>query len=472
MQRIRNKLFKKYFPSKSRLFDLRNYIPRSLYGRYLLIVVVSALIVQLVSIYVFFYTHLDVISKHMARSVVAEMVFVKNSIDKPEYKLVLEDLSYSTGISFTIDKKQRLKKKKIADSEWQKRSIYKYIKPLIDPYNRFKSELNSHGLKPYEIYENNDDDNYITVKVQKRNNVISFEIPVKKITSSSSYVFAFWMVMIIVVTSLVSIVFFSNQIRSIRLLSDAAEKFGRGQNITNLKPTGSQEIRSLTISFIKMKERVMRQITQRTDMLSAVSHDLRTPLTRMKLQVEMMPESSETSDLKNDISDMEKLVNEYLDFARGDDKERANPVRIKKFLQENFVNYYLKMNRQISSRINFGDDVEVVIKKLALKRAVMNLVDNAFKFGENVEIEASLSQSNLIIHIDDDGPGIPPEERGNVFQPFYRIDSSRNLDKKSNSGGSGLGLAIVMDAITSHGGRIRLSDSPLGGLRVTIFIPV
>ena len=216
----------------------------------------------------------------------------------------------------------------------------------------------------------------------------------------------------------------------------------------------------------------MRQITQRTDMLSGVSHDLRTPLTRMKLQLEMMQDSEEIQDLKNDISDMEKLVDEYLDFARSDDKEKSSSVVIKKFLQEKVVNYYAKMQRQISGEFDLADDFEMPIKKLAFKRALNNLVDNAFNYGNQVKISASLSHDNLIITIDDDGPGIPKDERNNVFKPFYRIDNSRNLDKKTLSGGSGLGLAIATDAITSHGGRIKLSDSPLGGLRVIIFIPL
>ena len=464
MQRFRKKI--------SHFFDLKAYVPRSLYGRFLLIIGVSALVVQLVSIYVFYYTHLDVISKQMARSVVAEMVFVKNSINKPEYKSVLKDLSENTGISFEVEERKRLKRKKIGDSDWRKNPIYKYINPLIDPYNRFKSELESHNLKPYEIYENRDNEDSITVKVQSSSGVISYDVPIKKITSSSAYVFTFWMVITVMLTSLISLIFFRNQIRGIRNLSIAAEKFGRGQDAPNLRPSGSQEIRSLTISFIKMKERVMRQITQRTDMLSAVSHDLRTPLTRMKLQVAMMPDSPEADDLKSDIADMEKLVNEYLDFARSDDKEKANPVKIKKFLQDNFVNYYQKMNRFLVSKIRISDDVEVVIKKLALKRALMNLIDNAFKYGQNVALTAFLSNDNLIIEVDDDGPGIPVAERGNVFKPFYRLDNARNLDKKSLSGGSGLGLAIAMDGITSQGGRIKLSDSHLGGLRVTIFIPI
>lgn len=450
---------------------LKKFLPRSLYGRFLLIIALSTLIVQLVSIYVFYYTHIDVISKHMARSVVAEMVFIKESANRPEYKKLLEELSENTGLHFSFEEKRRLKRKKIGDSDWQKSKIYEYINPLIDPYNRFKSELKNHGLKPYEIYENEESDDLIIVKIQSSHGLLSFDIPIKKITSSSSYVFILWMVLVTIVTSVISAVFFRNQIRSIRVLSDAAEKFGRGQDVPNLKPSGSQEIRSLAISFIKMKERVMRQISQRTDMLSAVSHDLRTPLTRMKLQLEMMPNSAEISDLKNDVADMEKLVNEYLDFARGDSREKSEPIKIKQFLQERIVDYYAKMNRGIAYHIDLDDNFEMSVKKIALQRALMNLIDNAFNYGKEVNLAVSLSNKNLIIAVDDDGPGVPISERSNVFKPFYRIDNSRNLDKKLASGGSGLGLAIAMNAIASHGGSIKLSDSPLGGLRVIILIP-
>ncbi len=455
---------------------LKKFVPRSLYGRFLLIVILSTLIVQLVSIYVFYYTHLDVVSKHMARSVIEEMVFVKKSVNKPGYKTLLQELSDNTGIQFSFEERRKLKKKKIGDSKWEKSKIYDFINPLIDPYNRFKSELENHGLKPYEIFENPDDVDYITVKVQTRQGLLSFDIPIKRITSSSAYVFTFWMILSALITSMISIIFFRNQVRFVRELSDAAEKFGRGQDAPNLKPAGSEEIRSLAISFIKMKERVTRQIAQRTDMLSGVSHDLRTPLTRMKLQLEMMPQSEEAQDLKSDVSDMEKLVEEYLDFARGDDKEKSSDVQIKKFLQEKIVTYYSKMQKQIQSDLDLPDDFEMSVKKLALKRALMNLVNNAFNHGNSVKISAALSRDNLMVTIDDDGPGIPQDERSNVFKPFYRIDNSRNLDKKSpqnlSSSGSGLGLAIATDAITSHGGRIELSDSPLGGLRVIIFIPL
>lgn len=451
---------------------LKKLIPQSLYGRFLLIIVAPILIVQMVSIYVFYYGHLDVISKHMARSIVEEMAFVKKSVNKPEYATLIQDFSSNVGLNFSFEERRRLKKKKIADSSWKENKIYNYIRPLVDPYNRFKSELESHHLKPYEIFESPEDDDFIIVKIQTKQGLLSFDVPVKRITSSSAYVFTFWMALTALITSFISISFLKNQIRSIRNLSDAAEKFGRGQSAPELKPNGSTEIRSLAISFIKMKERVMRQITQRTDMLSAVSHDLRTPLTRMKLQIEMMVKSDETDDLKQDIADMERLVDEYLNFTRSDDKEKSNPVNVKKFLQEKIVQYYGKMNKKIGGFIDLANDLEIPVKKLALKRALMNLIDNAFNYGNRAELIASLSDNNLIITIDDDGPGIPEEERVNVFKPFYRIDNSRNLDKKTPSGGSGLGLAIAMDAITSHGGHIKLSDSPIGGLRVTIFIPV
>jgi two-component system osmolarity sensor histidine kinase EnvZ len=454
-------------------FRFKKFVPRSLYGRFLLIVILSAVIIQLVSIYVFYYTHLDVISKHMARSVIAEMVFVKTSINKPGYENLLRELTQNTGLQFSFQEKRKLKRKKIGDSDWRKSKFYEYINPIIDPYNRFKSELQSHGLKPYEIFENPENDDFIIVKIQSEQGVLTFDVPIKKITSSSAYVFIFWMGLTIVITSILSIAFFRNQLRLIRKLSESAEKFGRGQDAPNLRVHGSQEIRSLTISFIKMKERVLRQISQRTDMLSAVSHDLRTPLTRMKLQLEMLKQTPEIDDLKNDVGDMEKLINEYLDFARFDDKEKTKLVNVKEFLQEKIIAYYAKMNRIIINKITLEDDLNLDLRKLAFKRAIINLIDNAFNYGKEVMLSASKTYDNLSIIIEDNGPGIPELERENVFKPFYRIDNSRNLDSRPNTGGSGLGMAIAFDAIIAHGGTIKLSDSQnLGGLKVEILIPM
>ncbi len=456
---------------------LKKLIPRSLFGRFLLIIAMPTLIVQIVASYVFFYVYVDVISKHMARSVVSEMAFVKESILKPSRNEILQEFSKNIDLNFYFEGKKWYKKSKIADSKWRRNKIYQYVNlfPIIDPLNRFKSELVGHKLTPYEIFLDRENKEIIVVKIQTQNGVLSFEVPTKRIDSSSKYVFIAWMFATALITSIISIIFLKNQLRPINALSKAAEKFGRGQDVPNFRPSGSREIRSVAISFVKMKERIIRQISQRTDMLSAVSHDLRTPLTRMKLQLEMMPESTEINELKQDISDMSKLVEEYLDFARFEEREKKDKLKITEFLEEKIVNYYKKIGKNIESDIKISKNFTIPLKKLAFKRALINLIDNAFNYGENVEFQAYLSQNNLIITIEDDGPGIPESEYENVFKPFYRIDNSRNQDldektKKSNMG-SGLGLAIAMDAITSHGGRIKLSSSKMNGLKVLIFIP-
>lgn len=455
---------------------LKKLLPRSLFGRFLLIIAIPTLVVQVVTIYVFFYVYVDSISKYMARSVVSEMLFVKSSVGNPARQALLNDFSKSIDLDFSFEERPKFKKKsKIADSGWKRHRLYQYFNlfPIIDPLNRFKSELESQHLTPYEIFENPENDNLFIVKVQTNKGVVSFDVPVKRITSSSKYVFILWMLATAIITSIISIIFLKNQLRPISLLSKAAEKFGRGQDVPNFRPSGSREIRSVAISFIKMKERIVRQISQRTDMLSAVSHDLRTPLTRMKLQLEMTKNPEEVVELHQDIKDMEKLIGEYLDFARHEEREKVQIVNLSKFLQEKIIHYYVRLNKSIETKIKIPDDFETPLKKLALKRALINLIDNAFNYGDQVLFSASLSQNNLMILIDDNGPGIPENERHKVFKPFYRIDNSRNLDKSKNAGGgSGLGLAIAMDAITSHGGRIRLGDSSLGGLRVSIHIPI
>lgn len=410
----------------------------------------------------------------MARSVASEMSFVKKSINKENRDELLDDFQKDIDIKFSFEDKFVHKESKIGDSEWRRHKLYNYINlfPIIDPYHRFKSELNGYGLTPFEIYENPYNDRLIMVKVETQDGDIFYDIPTKRITSSSAKIFTIWLFITALITSIISIIFLRNQIKSIRYLRDAADKFGRGQDVPDFKPSGSKEIRSVAISFIKMKERVIRQINQRTDMLSSVSHDLRTPLTRIKLQLELMPQTPEIEDLKLDILDMEKLVEEYLDFARSDDKEKNASVRIKDFIKKRIVDFYAKMDKKIEYDFKIHSSLKVPIKKLALKRALINLIDNAFHYGTKVALELRESKNNLIITIDDNGPGIDEAEYHNVFKPFYRIDNSRNLDKKVNSGGSGLGLAIAMDAITSQGGRIRLSRSALGGLRVSIYIPV
>lgn len=460
------------------MINLKKFFPRSLFGRFLLIITAPTLIVQIIASSLFFYIYVDTISKYMARSVVSEMAFIAESVSDSSRQKLIEDFSVAVDLKFYFEKKQNRRKSKIADSKWRRNKIYQYVNlfPIIDPLNRFKSELKGRNLTPYEVFRDKENDDILIVKVKVEDGLIFFDVPLKRIDSSSrKYVFVAWTFITAIIISFVSIIFLKNQLRPINALNEAAEKFGRGQDAPNFRPSGSREIRSVAISFIKMKERIIRQISQRTDMLSAVSHDLRTPLTRMKLQLEMMEETSEIKDLKQDISDMENLVEEYLDFARFEEREKRQPVKIKKFLEDKILNYYQKSGKKIELNSKIENSFKLLIKKLAFKRALINLVDNAFNYGEKCVVSCYLSHNNLIIDIEDDGPGIPEQERNNVFKPFYRIDNSRNLDKQNGEKsklGSGLGLAIAMDAITTHGGRIKLADSKMNGLKVSIFIPI
>lgn len=454
---------------------LKKLIPQSIFERFLLMIVVPTIIVQIVAIYVFYYSYVDTISKHMARGVLSEMVFIRNSINIKGSKQLVNQFSENIDLKFYFQAGKKLKKTaKLASQRQKENEILAFFDPLpiVDPLNRFKIELENYGFTPFAINDKRDDDDFLIVKIQLPEGVLNFQIPKKRITSSAKYVFTLWMFLTSLLTSLVSILFLKNQIRSIKGLSIAADKLGRGDDAPDFRPSGAKEIRSVGISFIRMKERIMRQIDQRTQMLSAVSHDLRTPLTRMKLQLEMMPQDEAVSELKSDISDMEKMINEYLEFARGGEKEKVKVVKIKEFL-EKLIDYYQTMGKDIKGKFAIDDNLEMFIKKNIIKRAIRNLVDNAFRYGDKVLISAEVNSSNLKIAVDDNGCGIPESEWDNVFKPFYRIDNSRNLDKNGSSfGGAGLGLSIVMDAISSSGGRIQVGNSPMKGLRMEIYLPL
>jgi two-component system osmolarity sensor histidine kinase EnvZ len=441
-------------------------------------IVAPTIVVQIVAIYVFYYSYVDTISKHMARGVLGEMLFVKNSVYIRNSKQLVSEFSRNVDLKFYFKPGKTLPKKPKSFRERHKDSVLlKFFDPLplIDPLNRFKIEMEGYGFKNSILYQNPKNDDYITVKTQVKGGVIVFQVPSKRITSSTKYVFTLWMLLTSLLVSIVSILFLRNQIRSIRGLSAAAEKLGRGGDVPDFKPSGPKEIRSVGISFIRMKERVMRQITQRTQMLSAVSHDLRTPLTRMKLQLEMMPDGEVKEEFRVDIADMQKMINEYLEFAKfgsGGEKEQDKNIKIKEFL-EKIVNYYQKMDKNIEHNLNIDENLEIAARKGGLKRAMRNLIDNSFNYGTKVVVSCEASKNSIKIIVDDNGCGIPTGQRDNIFRPFYRIDDSRNLDKTSGKlGGAGLGLAIVMDVISSHGGKVKVDDSPLGGLRMVVYLPI
>jgi two-component system osmolarity sensor histidine kinase EnvZ len=256
------------------------------------------------------------------------------------------------------------------------------------------------------------------------------------------------------------------QVRSIAQLAEAAEDFGKGIN-TKIKPYGSIEVRRTGLAFTKMKERILRQISERTQMLAGVSHDLRTPLTRMKLQLAMMPENEVNKEFVQDINEMEKMLDGYLAFVSGEGGEKTSFVDMNEVVTS-IINKYRK-NSSAMIRYSTNYDVSAVQgREQALRRAVTNIIENAFHYGKTIAVKLESDNKRLELSVEDDGPGIPLDKRDDVFKAFYRVEGSRNKE----TGGVGLGLSIAKDIIVSHGGSIQLEDSDLGGLRVLISLPL
>ena len=304
------------------------------------------------------------------------------------------------------------------------------------------------------------------VFVDTQDGLFKFTTTSKNIFSTSIFGFVAWMIGTSLLLFVVAALFLRIQVRSIAELAKVAEDFGKGIDNKDFKPYGSVEVRRAGIAFTKMKERIQRQITERTQMLAGVSHDLRTPLTRMKLQTAMLPDSQDKEDFLQDISEMEKMLDGYLSFVSGEGGEKSSFVDMNEMILS-IINKF--RNKKALIRYTTNDQVSAIQgREQALKRAVTNVISNAFRYGKTIAVDLESNNNKLEITIDDDGPGIPEDKREDVFKAFYRIEGSRNKE----TGGVGLGLSIAKDVITSHGGKIELTDSPLGGLRVLISIPL
>ena len=296
-----------------------------------------------------------------------------------------------------------------------------------------------------------------------KNEVIEFLVPKSKIRSTSGRIFALWITVPSLIFLFISIIFLRNQIRPIVNLSQAAERFGKGQFDTDFKVSGALEIRQASYEFERMKRRILKHISQRTAMLSGISHDLKTPLTRLKLQIELLNKNQKLNSLKEEITEMEKMINEYLDFASNQYSQPIENFNIIQLIQ-NLIDKSFKKNIRIKSPKNLVFSG----RKNLIRRCIANLINNSQKYAENISITCKKIKTTIQINIDDDGPGIADEHKEKVFRPFYRVDKSRTL----NDSNVGLGLSIVEDIVNSHGGTIKLLNNPKGkGLRVSLFFP-
>ena len=430
---------------------IKNLLPKRLFYRGLLIVAVPIVVLQVTITLVFFDSLWIKTNKGMTKSLVSEIVTIIDIYNnESEYnKKIVTDL-YNKNFSFTV---RFLKNEKLPDIK-----VERWFSPMDRSLRReLKPKINRYWFNTISYEE------IVDLRIKFRDGVLQIFFPKERIQTSSVRIFALWITLPAILMITIAIIFLKNQTRPITKLAEASEKFGRGEDIEEFRPSGALEIRKAGLEFDKMRNRILRHLNQRSEMLSGISHDLRTPLTRIKLQLTMIKDNNLSKKLSEDIDEMEKMLSEYLQFASSGAKEKSGTFDLSE-LVENIINKYENPNisKNYNKRIYFNG------RKNLIQRCINNLIDNSIKYGENINLIIEKKVSNIVISIEDDGPGIPKSEYENVIKPFYKIDKSRSESKSS----VGLGLAISSDIIKSHGGDINFSKSNLGGLKVMISLPV
>ena len=431
---------------------LKRILPKRLFYRALLIVATPILVLQLVITIVFFDSLWIKTNKGMTRALINEIntfveVYDNEKIDKDELKNLF---------SLFLDLNIEFINKKNFDSQYNER----WFSPIDRTLRR---ELKSNFNLGEYWFDTTSYKELIDLRIKYGDGYFKFLVPKDRVTSTSARLFALWITVPAIIMVIISLIFLKNQTRPITNLARAAERFGRGEEIDEFKPSGALEIRQAGYEFDKMRKRILRHLNQRTEMLSGISHDLRTPLTRMKLQIAFIKDNDLSKKLTEDINEMEKMLNEYLQFTSSSYVEKDEMFNLSELI-ETVVKKYDNENIliDVTARIYVNG------RKNLINRCLNNIIDNALKYGNKVEIKLNKKNTNIFITVDDDGPGIPTKEHDNVFKPFYKIDKGR-ADSKSSVG---LGLAIASDIIRSHGGNIMLEKSKMNGLRVKIFLPV
>jgi len=434
---------------------LKRFLPRTLFGRSLLIIVTPMILVQIISTVVFYDRHWELITRRLSGALAGEIA------------IMAEIRENGTAPAMVATLKELAERQLWLHSRFREGDILANESRAPDgPVERIlHRELEERVLRPFRIdLETAPED--IIIEVQLADGVLEAVTTKKRLISHTSYVVVLWMVGSSLILFAVAIVFMRNQIRPIRRLAVAADRFGKGLETPGFKPEGASEVRQASSAFLRMRDRIKRQLDQRTDMLAGVSHDLRTPLTRMRLQLAMMPASDPSvADLNDDIVEMERMLNGYLAFARGEGTEQAEEVDLAGLL-EDLVNAERRAGTHVA--MTATDSLPFVARPTALKRAIGNLLANAGRYGTRVVVGIRRLGAQVTVTIDDNGPGIPEAHREDVFRPFFRIDASRNPE----TGGTGLGLTIARDIVRGHGGEIKLSSSPQGGVRAEIMLPV
>lgn len=433
---------------------MRRYLPKSLYPRTILIIVLPMVLLQSVLTFMFMEQHWQTVTVRLSTAIAQEISAVIAVIEAypqdEEFKTITEIANRKLNLSITLMPQADLPAPR--------------PKPFFDLLDRtLSAEIGKAVGKPFWV-DTIGRSQLVEIRIKLDNNIMRVIARRSQTYASNSHIFIVWMVITSVVLISVALLFLRNQIRPIVQLADAAESFGKGQPIGEFRPRGAREVRRASLAFIEMRRRIERQIDQRTTMLAGVSHDLRTILTRFRLQLALLGNGSELDELRRDIDEMNTMLEAYLAFARGDGDEQPSSVDVGLMIEELESD---AENDGAKVKTTFTGDPMVMVRGNAFRRCLANLTGNAVRYAKTMEITATHKNGWLTVIVDDDGPGIPHSARETVFRPFYRLDAARNQDE----GGTGLGLSIALDIARAHGGDVTLNDSPLGGLRATVRIP-
>jgi two-component system osmolarity sensor histidine kinase EnvZ len=434
---------------------IKRYLPKSLLGRALTILAAPIILVQVVAIWIFFDNHVDAVTRNAARSLAGEiglaLTLAETNTDAKQRAAALELAERYLSIHLT----------------WRPGGTLGAALQHVGEDTRAGSELivalQSLGA-PFRI-DTESLPRQIRVAVQGAGGVLEAVATRRKLGSTTNEIFVVWSLGSAIVTLGIAIIFMRNLVKPIRRLAEAADAFGKGGDVADFKPYGAREVRQAAAAFLIMRERLQRQLQQRTEMLAGVSHDLRTPLARMKLELALLGDKPEAKGLAGDVAEMEQMVEEYLAFARGEGTEQAVPVNLPELLQD-VVEAAQRNGGNVTLKTK--GPLRVTLRPNGFRRCLTNLIANAARFGTGVQLQAQRKPHFIEITVDDDGPGVPEDKREEVFRPFYRLDNER----QESTGSAGLGLTIARDVVRGHGGDIQLSESPLGGLRVLIRLPV
>ncbi len=431
---------------------LRNFFPRTLFNRLLIIILLPLLLVQLLTVTVFYVRHWNTVTRHMAQNLVADISAILSQIEETHNPIDLQitNLSQKLNINLSWHPGKELTSYSLSTNTYAEKAVKNSM------YQTTNLPFNTDFIS---------DEKFITIDVMIANGIIKFKFSKKRVFSSTSWIFVSWSIGSSFMLFALTLVFISAQVRPIKKLARTAYNLGIGREVKNISITGANEVRLATRAVISMASRIRNQLNERTDMLAGVSHDLRTPLTRLRLQLAMFKKNSEIDSMNKDIDEMEFLISEYLSFAKEDVTEPIKKININSFFYD-ILNSYKNDKTKIKFK-KLNKNTEFQLRPQSFRRAITNVLSNAIRYAKNSEIILDTSEETLLVYIDDDGPGINLDKRESALRPFHRLETSRN----KQTGGTGLGLSIATNITLSHGGTLELLDSPLGGLRVKISLP-